>query len=189
MTEDDIIKRLKAGDSGAYKKLYDLHYKTLCTYASKITQNSANAEMIVNDVIFSLWKNRSGLDIHNLRHYLLRAVRNRCINYTMQEKRNRNFQMELPEEDHVFQKQYEIFNTPNPIEKLLLKELDIKIQKSLDSMPDQTRTIFKLSRFSDLKYHEIADTLNISIDVVKYHIKQALLKLRLDLKDYFFEKR
>lgn len=41
--------------------------------------------MIVSDVIFALWKNRKEIDINlSLRSYLIKAVRNRCLNYLAQ---------------------------------------------------------------------------------------------------------
>ena len=41
-----------------------------------------------------------------------------------------------------------------------------------------------MCRFEGLKYQEIADKLNISINTVKYHMKSALAKLKDDLGKY-----
>lgn len=41
-----------------------------------------------------------------------------------------------------------------------------------------------MSRFDNMKYEEIASMLNISVNTVKYHMKNALMKLRAELKDY-----
>lgn len=41
-----------------------------------------------------------------------------------------------------------------------------------------------MSRFENLKYHEISEKLNISVNTVKYHMKNALSKLNSDLKKY-----
>ncbi len=189
MENRDIILGLKAGDNDAYKILYDEHYSALCLYAYKITGNSYTARSVVNDVIFSIWKNRSELQIQNLRSYLLTAVRNRCFNSLMQEKRRGNIHSEFPENDYFQQEEMPYDKESTPMDYLLAKELDSKILRSINKMPQQTREIFLLSRYADLKYHEIADKLAISVDVVKYHIKQALFKLREDLQDYFFKKK
>ncbi len=188
MRDNDIIDGLRAGDNGAYKTLYARHYNTLCVYAYKIVADSSAARSIVNDVIFSLWKNRLVIDIQNLRSYLLRAVRNRCINFLTEEKRRRNLHSGLPEEHGLLEENIAQDTESTPMDYLLAKELDAKILGCIDNMPEQTREIFSLSRYADLKYQEIADNLDISVDVVKYHIKQALLRLRQDLKEYFFKK-
>ncbi|WP_270089105.1 RNA polymerase sigma-70 factor [Sphingobacterium sp. SYP-B4668] len=187
MIETDIVEGLKAGNNLAYKILYDMHYVTLCKYASKITHSPADAAHVVNEVIFSIWKNRDNLEIQHLRHYLLRAVRNRSLTFVSNKKKYEGIHIEIEEESNDF-RQAEWISADGPIEKLLVKELDIKILKSLNGMPVQTKEIFMLSRFKNQKYHEIAKQLNISSDVVKYHIKQALRKLRIDLQDYFSKK-
>ena len=63
-------------------------------------------------------------------------------------------------------------------------EIQHIVQKALKRMPNQSRQIFILSRYHDMKYEEIASQMNISVNTVKYHIKNALSKLRTELKDY-----
>lgn len=71
-----------------------------------------------------------------------------------------------------------------PLSNLIEKELDVKIETSIHTLPELTRRIFCLSRFDNLKYEEIAREINVSVDVVKYHIKSALAHLREDLQEY-----
>ena len=66
------------GHSGLF---YDRHYVLLCRFANRLLDNRDLAEEIVDDVIFWLWEHRSELDItSSIRAYLMRAVRNRCLN-------------------------------------------------------------------------------------------------------------
>ncbi len=67
---------------------------------------------------------------------------------------------------------------------LLEKELEGKIMQSVSSLPEFTREIFEMSRHDGLKYEEIAARKNITIDIVKYHIRLSLNQLRHDLRDY-----
>lgn len=67
---------------------------------------------------------------------------------------------------------------------LLEKELEQEIEKSIQNLPKECRTVFQMSRFEDMKYQEIADKLNISVNTVKYHIKNALAILNKDLSRY-----
>ena len=84
-TEYEIIEGLKAGYEEAYKYIYDRQYKILCIIAKEYVDDTFTAEMIVSDVIFALWKNRKEIDINlSLRSYLIKAVRNRCLNYLAQ---------------------------------------------------------------------------------------------------------
>ena len=51
-------------------------------------------------------------------------------------------------------------------------------------MPEECRNVFVLSRYDGLQNQEIANRLNISINTVKYHIKNALSNLRIELQEY-----
>ena len=182
--ETDIIKGLKAGENSAYGYLYEHYYKMLCIIAFEYMPDTVVSEMIVSDVIFDLWKNRETLDINtSLRNYLIRSVRNRSLNYQTQAERQEALRMEMGERIEMEQAGYE-YSADNPLTQLIEKELDQKINDSIEALPEQTRRIFCMNRFDNLKYEEIARKMNVSVDVVKYHIKSALAHLRVKLKDY-----
>jgi len=71
-----------------------------------------------------------------------------------------------------------------PLGRLMEKELMAKVQEEIERLPKETRQVFILSRLEELKHDEIAARLGISVNTVKYHIKQALSILRDRLKDY-----
>jgi RNA polymerase sigma-70 factor, ECF subfamily len=183
-SETDIIQGLKEGRESAYKYIYDRQYKVLCIIAKEYVNDTFTSEMIVSDVIFALWKNREELEINqSLRNYLIKAVRNRCLNYLSQSELHEHAKSHIGSMLEKEQINYE--NQHNyPLSSLLEKELDIKIENSIGTLPELTRRIFCLSRFNNLKYDEIAREINVSVDVVKYHIKSALSHLREDLQEY-----
>ena len=51
-------------------------------------------------------------------------------------------------------------------------------------MPPQTREVFMMSRFQNKSNKEIAESMNISVKSVEYHITKTLKVLRVALKDY-----
>ena len=184
-SETEIIAGLKAGREEAYKYIYDRQYKILCIIAREYVNDIFISEMIVSDVIFSLWKNREALDINqSLRSYLIKAVSNRCLNYISQSERHETAKSYIG--DILEKEQVDNYESHHdyPLSILIEKELDLKIKDCIASLPELTSRIFCLSRFNNLKYEEIATQLNVSIDVVKYHIKSGLSHLRKSLKDY-----
>jgi RNA polymerase sigma-70 factor (ECF subfamily) len=77
-------------------------------------------------------------------------------------------------------------NTGNVAEKkVMVAELEDKLQKALNELPQQCRTIFQLSRFEDLKYKEIADALGISIKTVENQMGKAK-KQKAKVQNRFF---
>jgi RNA polymerase sigma-70 factor (ECF subfamily) len=69
-------------------------------------------------------------------------------------------------------------------DSLIATELEKDFSLALEKLPPDCRRIFELSRFEGLKYHEIADQLNISIKTVETQMSRALAKIRVQLKDY-----
>jgi len=184
MVESDIVRGLQAGENSAYKYLYQHYYNMLCTMACEFVHDTMVSEMIVSDVIFAIWKNRTSLEINSsLRNYLVRSVRNRCLNYRAQTERRQTLPIDMDKLNEIEQS-CDTDSAANPLTQLIEKELDKKINESIETLPDQTRKIFCLSRFDNKKYGEIAQQLGVSVDVVKYHIKSALAQLRVMLKDY-----
>jgi RNA polymerase sigma-70 factor (ECF subfamily) len=62
------------------------------------------------------------------------------------------------------------------------KELAHQIKAAINTLPEKCREIFVLSRFSDMKYKEIASKLNLSPKTVERQVSIALEKLRQTLK-------
>jgi RNA polymerase sigma-70 factor (ECF subfamily) len=63
-------------------------------------------------------------------------------------------------------------------------DLSVKIEESINSLPEKRREIFRLSRQDGLKYHEIAQKLSISIKTVETQMSLAIKSLREKLKNY-----
>lgn len=183
-TERLIVDQLKRGNEEAYKYIYDHHYVLLCHVANQYVRDTFLAETIVGDVIFHLWEIRGSLNITtSIRSYLIRAVRNRCLDYinSEHEKREVSFSglvsQEMPEERYLQSDNY-------PLGTLLERELENEIRIAIRKLPAECRHVFEKSRFEEKKYEEIATELNISINTVKYHIKNALALLQKELNKY-----
>lgn len=179
-----LIKGLKAGDERAYKALYDTHYEALCLVALDLVKDYYIAETLVNDLIFSLWENRKVFEIQqSLRAYLVRGVRNRCLNYLEHSQRKEEVYRSLHKQYDRNLTVYEL-HREDPFYQLLEKELDEQIKSAIQKLPALTRDIFLASRHNGMTYEEIAKEQGLSVDSIKYHIKSALSKLRDDLQDY-----
>lgn len=70
----------------------------------------------------------------------------------------------------------------DPLADLLLGERAQKLHEAMGSLPPQMRRCVELRVSRDMKYREIAEQMNVSIDTVKAHLFQArqILKTKLD---------
>jgi RNA polymerase sigma-70 factor (ECF subfamily) len=183
--EQQIINQLYKGDEAAYKYLYAHHYVVLCQAAYAFLSDRFAAQTLVDELFVHLYEIRHTLHITiSLRAYLMRAVRNRCLNRLAQEYERREVCLSaLAEEEDRFLHSIANPDTP-PLGILLEKELEEEIRKAVDQLPAETRTVFKKSRYEEKTYQEIAAELQISVNTVKYHIKQALTQLYKALHSY-----
>ncbi len=62
--------------------------------------------------------------------------------------------------------------------------MEIKIKDAIEKLPEQCKIIFKLSRFEELKYQEIATKMGLSIKTIENQIGKALKIMRVELADF-----
>jgi len=177
LLEKKILKRIKEGDIHEFEVLFREYYERLCAFGRKYVNNIEQAEEVVQDTFFNIWKNRASLNIKtSLKSYLYTAVRNNCL----QVLRTRNLDIKY---ENYYKSHYSN-ESISPADELNAKELSKVIDKALNSLPEKCRMIFKMSRNEGLKYHEIAEKLEISIKTVEANMGKALKHFRMHLKEY-----
>lgn len=80
---------------------------------------------------------------------------------------------------------YSLFSDDKyPLGTLIEKEIEQHIIRCIESLPIECRIVFKKSRFDGMSYKAIAAELDISVNTVKYHIKNALSSLYKNLHPF-----
>jgi RNA polymerase sigma-70 factor (ECF subfamily) len=176
---EKIINGLHQSNDRMMKPLFDLYYTGLCRFARRYVGDSAIAEEIVGDVFARIWQNRQAVyHADSFREYLYAATRNTALNYLRQQNSRRQLMEQWSDQSHP-----DSINE-TPLDLLIVGELQVKFYETVNALPEQCRKAFRLSRFEDLTYEEIADRMNISVNTVKLHVKTALKKLRTALSDF-----
>lgn len=177
LAEIDLFEKMKQGDQSAFEMIFKNHYKPLCNYAFTFLHDRDEAEEIVQATFLAVWEKKETITIESsLKAYLYRAVRNSCLNAR---KHIKIKQKHTEETMHIADHTHE-----GVLESVISSELDVKIGAAIMTLPEQCRLVFKLSRFENLKYQEIADQLNISIKTVENQIGKALKIMREQLSEY-----
>lgn len=157
--------------------LFRTYYQPLCNYAYTFLQDREDAEEVVQSTFLLVWEKKDALAIRtSVRPYLYAMVRNACLNVIKHEKikqRHAGEELALADRSH-----------DSVSHTVASNELEYRIKEAMEALPEQCRMVFKLSRFEELKYSEIAEQLSISVKTVENHMGKALKIMREQLKDY-----
>lgn len=167
--DNNLIEQFKAGDRKALASVI-MHYRQrLVREAFFLLKVVEDAEEVVQDVFLATWRNRASLHLdRRLEPYLVSAVRNRSINKIRSNKKETLKRQEFANNSE----QYEFIP---PFEA---KELASDIEAALSNVPPAPRRAFIMQYIEGQSQIDIAESQNISLQVVKNNTSQALKILR-----------
>jgi RNA polymerase sigma-70 factor (ECF subfamily) len=164
-------------DERAFESLFREHFKALCRLSMLYVKNYESAREIVQDTFVSLWEKRDTIDLSRpVKSYLSTTVKNKSLNYL---RDNRKFNNDLLELEGVSEKVIFIQD-----DRLVEEETKKRIAMAIEELPEKCREVFLLSRHQNLKYQQIAETLQISVKTVETQMSKALSHLRRRLSDH-----
>ena len=76
----------------------------------------------------------------------------------------------------------------DPEKKLLLSEVQQKIEAAIATFAPQCKLVYRLIREEGFSHKEICSILEVSQNTVETHMRIALKKIRLSLSAYLMEK-
>jgi len=173
MNDIVLYTKVREGDIRAYETLFRRYFEPLCMYGKKITGDMDVAEEIVQELFYTIWKDRSSLRIAwSVKSYLYGAVRNQSLQYLEHlQVRQRYFQ-------HVAGEFTESSSHDSPQEILEYKELEQRLENTLEQLPKRQRDIFRMNRFEGKKYDQIAHELSLSVKTIEAEMSKTLKMLR-----------
>ena len=74
-------------------------------------------------------------------------------------------------------------SSESPADVLQYRELQAKIARILELLPERCGKIFMMNRFEGLKYSEIAEKLSVSVKTVESNMGRALKEFRKALAE------
>jgi RNA polymerase sigma-70 factor (family 1) len=176
-----LQQQIAKSNQKAFEDLYRLFYARLFNFSMLYVHKKEAAEEIVNDIMVKVWNKREILiDVANLETYLFVAVKNHSLNYLTQFS-TYNITLE-PETGDIT-----INNLNDPQRQLEWKEIYFCLNQSINELPDQCRTVFKLIKEEGFRYKQVAEILNISPRTVETQLFRAIKKLNKVI-DLYLEK-
>ena len=178
--EQFIFQRMVEGDKEAFRFFFEKYYTDLCNFVNIYLNDPITTEDIVQDIYVYFWNKKENIRIEtSVKSYLLKASKNKSLNYLRDEKARLVIQNKLAEESET---SYEI-----PVISEDNHRLQEIIKKAVESLPEKCREIYILSKEKKLTYNEISNELGISVKTVENQMGNALKKMREFLRPYHDE--
>ena len=175
-----IFNRMVDGDKEAFRFFFDRYYTDLCNFVNIYIRDSTISEEIVQDIYVYFWEKKRKINIESsVRSYLMRASKNKSLNYIRNEKIKLNIYEKLSRATEVSEDMPDNILDTNQLRKI--------IDESVNQLPEKCREVYLLAKSKNMSYKEIAGELGISLKTVENHMGKALKRLRKTLMPYYNE--
>jgi len=177
LSSEELMPMVGKGDREAFSCLMARHMDMVYRVACRHVGNDAEAEDISQEVFLRVWRKAGSYApsakfttwlytiTSNVCKSQLRSMWRRYIKLSGDGDVN----MDVPDTE------------PIPVEIMIRKEVNEKIQSAINSLPENQRMALILKRYEDLSYAEIAEIMGSSVSAVESLLFRANTALRKTL--------
>ena len=160
----ELLPKKKRVAEKAFEAIYNRYSSHVHAYCRSIIRDPDETEDIFQETFMRFFKNvKKGAEITNLHSYLIKISRNLCLNHIRDKKHN----VEIEEYHKVVDEDANYNN----------KEMLDLVMRALDLMDFKYREAFVLKKIEGMKFTEIADIMDISVEGAKTRVNRARIKL------------
>ena len=182
-----LVRAARAGDTGAFEELVARHRDKIYARAYSMVRNEDEALDLSQEAWVKGWRRLKQFQGESsFSTWMTRIVINLCLDELRRQKRQRIDSIEeMDEESGGIERQMPVV-TVNPTERLERGELRQRIDRAMDLLSYEHRTVLVLHEFEEMEYKEIARTMGCSIGTVMsrlFYARRKLAALLADLKN------
>jgi RNA polymerase sigma-70 factor (ECF subfamily) len=188
--DHDLVQRVQAGDSKAFRALFDKYHRRAFAVSMGVVKNQDDALDAVQEAFVKVHKN-----IHKFQGsssfytWLYRIVMNVSIDHVRRTSRRKNLDFDeraLHEESEVAGDGALVphVTNANPGKAALRRELGGAIQAALQELPEHHRAVIVLREIEGMSYEEMAAALEVPKGTVMSRLFHARKKMQAALAPY-----
>lgn len=178
-SDDNVVERVRAGDTAAFEILMRRYNQRLFRVARSILQDDDDAQDAVQEAyVHAYFQLDRYTPAPSFGAWLTRIAVNEAL---MSKRRQRSHTVRLAHTQHVAPAP-----TPDrrnePAELLARGQLSGLIERAIDRLPEEFRTVFVLRAVQELSVRETAESLGLPENTVKtrFHRGRKLMQEMLD---------
>lgn len=189
-SEQELTEKLRFGDEDAFRYVIDTHQKIALNACFRIVNNRETAEDLVQEVFIEVFRSiKNFRGDSKLSTWIYRIAVTKSLDYLKSMKRKKRF----ARLKSLFNNEDEQLQLPAPEQsnpEKIFTDADRKkvLDWALNSLAENQRAAFTLSKYDELSYKEIAETMGTSVSSVESLIHRAKSNLKKKLKKYYEKK-
>jgi len=188
--DHDLVQRVQAGDTAAFRALFDKFHRRAFAVAMGVVKNEDDALDAVQEAFVKVHKNIHKFEgSSSFYTWLYRIVMNVSIDHVRRTSRRRNLDFDeraLHEESEVAGDGALVpsVTNANPGKAALRRELGGAIQAALQELPEHHRAVIILREIEGMSYEEMAEALEVPKGTVMSRLFHARKKMQAALAPY-----
>ena len=185
-TSSEVLARMaKHGDSGAFEKLMQCHYRFCLKKAQSILRNHSDAEDEVQNACVLAWKHISEYRAEGcFKAWLVRIVVNQCLTLLRTQKRRLVSLDQVFGSDNGFQ--LEVIDQGKLSENEVGDgELSQLLDKEIRGVPPLLREVLIMHDVGQITMPDIAECLGITLSAAKSRLVRARHELKQRMAKHF----
>jgi len=170
-TESLLAAQVKKGQKHAFDQLFARYSQPLYRFSKSLLKNHEDAEGVVQEVFFKIWKKRHQIDEKKSFHsFIFSIAHNVIMDQFRLRAKDQKFEEFVTKEAQV--------NYLDPEKEMTYTELKSLVEDAVEELPERRKQIYQFSRNEGMSHKEIAARLNIQAKTVENQLNLALKHIR-----------
>lgn len=165
INEKELLMALRDGDAMAFEQLYVVYSERLTVKLFRLLKSWEETEEALQQLFVKVWENKAKIDVnHSFQAYLYKIATNIAIDYYRKIARDKALSDRLL-------LQINHLHFPELLNAQIMA--DEELMRTIEKLPPQRKTVFKLCKLEGKAYTEVSRLLSISEATVGEHIAKA----------------
>jgi RNA polymerase sigma factor (sigma-70 family) len=186
MEETELVNRLKSGDQSAYRSIVDNYQSLVLNCCFRFVKNKETAEDLTQEVFIEVHRSiKYFRSDSRFSTWIFRIAITKSLDYLKSMKRKKRFGFlrsifnEDGEELIIHSDQHNPQQIAENAERMKV------LSWAIDSLPENQKVAFTLSKYDEMSYKEISEILNTTVSSVESLLFRAKANLKKKLFNYY----
>ena len=178
LTDDEVIERVKAGETALFEVIMRRYNQRLYRVARSILGNDAEAEDVTQDAYVRSYMHLSQFDGRAKFSTWLTRI---AVHEALARARKRQKMVEIDAAESMEGPMKLESRAPSPEQEVLTHTMRIVLERAVERLPENYRSVFMLREVEGLSTAETAECLDLSEESVKVRLHRARSLMRKDI--------